>query len=230
MMMTNRRTFLGALLALLPAWMKPRKKALHGFDTLCGYPVSVMGTPKGRNWIHDFEPFTAIAEVVDITNHDSPCPQFLNRQITFGMDFFPDEQEHDMRFEALRHVFRDYDRVAIAGGPKTGKSTLAVVGEECRLRAGHSEGVIIHTDASMNMPWADQPFDVIKRCKAAGLRFIVEGVQVGRALRKGLEVDAVIWLSEPKTQRTKSQVSMAKGASTIFEGWAKAAEIPIFRE
>ncbi len=44
-------------------------------------------------------------------------------------------------------------------------------------------------------------------------------MQVARVLRKGLEPDAVVWLSTPYETLTEGQRRMLKGARTVFEEW-----------
>lgn len=103
-----------------------------------------------------------------------------------------------------------YPRVAIVGGPRTGKTTFA---RSVRDRP------VISTDDYMDLPWEDVPAKVIEAAAAAGASFVVEGVQAARALRKGLEVDAVIVLTQPKTELTPGQAAMGKGVMTVFNEW-----------
>lgn len=102
-----------------------------------------------------------------------------------------------------------YARIAIAGGPRTGKTTLA-------NRIDDRER--IHTDQFRELAWEDQPQAVLDRC-APFERFVVEGVQVARALRKGLAVDLVIWLRTALVETTPRQQGMAKGVRTVLDTW-----------
>lgn len=107
-------------------------------------------------------------------------------------------------------ILSTYPRIAIVGGPKTGKSTLS----------GMSDGrVVIHTDDFRDIPWADVPIAVNRAVMASGGRYIVEGVQVARALRKGLAPDAVVFLDVPMRDRTVGQDAMAKGVRTVMRDW-----------
>ncbi len=110
-------------------------------------------------------------------------------------------------------------RLAVAGGPRTGKTTLAA-----KLAARAQ----IHTDDLMALPWADVPPAVIAECDRHGA-LVVEGVQVARALRKGLQVDAVIWMGRPHVALSEGQERMAKGVQTVFQEWltANAGRIPV---
>ena len=126
--------------------------------------------------------------------------------------------------ESLKEWWRDllsrYPRVAIAGGPRTGKTTLSALGDG-RL--------VVHTDDWINRTeWEGVPTEVIKACGTGPV--IVEGVQVPRALRKGLSVDCVVWLERPRTLQTRKQLIMLAGIRTIFAEWASnnAGAVPVF--
>lgn len=129
------------------------------------------------------------------------------------------------RLERLRAALRDGDheaivqlagdRVAIAGGPRVGKSTLAD-----KLASGR---LVHRTDDLVHLGWSEASaaaanwFDILE-----GPR-IFEGVAIGRALRKwlaahpeGRPVDTVLWLQVPFEERTKGQETMAKGCSTVW--------------
>ena len=110
----------------------------------------------------------------------------------------------------MQVILAQHRRVAIVGGPHTGKSTFA---RSVRDRP------VIATDDYINLPWEDVPAKVIEAAGAAGPAFVVEGVQAARALRKGLEVDAVIVLTQPKTELTPGQAAMGKGVMTVFNEW-----------
>lgn len=103
-----------------------------------------------------------------------------------------------------------FRRIAICGGPRRGKSTLAA-------KLGRP---VVATDDLMGLPWTAIPAAVISR--ASMDRCVVEGVQVARALRRGLEVDAVVYLLTPKVQLSPGQLSMGKAIHTIFTQWELA--------
>lgn len=52
---------------------------------------------------------------------------------------------------------------------------------------------------------------------------MVEGAQVARALRRGLEVDAVLVLERPKRELTERQAAMGKGVGTVLAEWRQGA-------
>lgn len=102
-----------------------------------------------------------------------------------------------------------HKRIAIAGGPRTGKTTLAKLFDDREK---------LSTDDLMDLPWGDVPQEIIKKLEKSG-SFVVEGVQVPRALRKGLKVDCVVWLDQPKVAQTPKQASMSKAVKTVFDEW-----------
>ena len=123
----------------------------------------------------------------------------------------------DARERTLTQALEQHARIAVAGGPNTGKSTLVQVVTDRDL---------IHTDAWKGELWDLQPGLIIAAC-APLARFVVEGCQVPRALRKGLEVDCLIWLRNPVAERTDKQKAFGKGVTTVFESIAPKLTIPV---
>lgn len=122
--------------------------------------------------------------------------------------------------DRLTEILRTHKRVAIVGGPKTGKTTLS---------QGVTDRPVLHTDDNMAQPWEDQPHIIIAQADGKE-SFVVEGVQAGRALRKGLEVDAVVVLNQPKVTRTEGQERMAKGCDKILRDWeSQSPGVPVYR-
>jgi hypothetical protein len=124
----------------------------------------------------------------------------------------------DARARALEQALCDHARIAIAGGPETGKSTYV---------EGVTDREVIHADLWKGEPFEEQPNFIIAAC-APFDRFIVEGCQVPRALRKGLEVDCLIWLARPVAERTPKQVAFGKGVETVFESIREKLTVPVF--
>lgn len=121
-------------------------------------------------------------------------------------------------------VLKRYNRIAVVGGPRAGKTTLV------RAARSHSK---IHTDDYRTRSWAAVPHaliaDVLDLAEDTP-KFIVEGVQVARALRKGLEVDVVLVLNEPLTELTTAQEGMRKGVMTVLADWYKdRKDVPILQ-
>ena len=110
-------------------------------------------------------------------------------------------------------------RVAIAGGPCCGKSTLA---ERMRGRVDAPE--VQHTDDLVDvLQWSEASAEVATWFTADG-PFIVEGVAVSRALRKwlaanptGKPCDVLYHLTNPFLARTPGQKTMAKGEDTVWD-------------
>lgn len=115
-------------------------------------------------------------------------------------------------FESL---LDQYPRIGIAGAPRTGKTTLS--------QAAAQRRAVIGTDAYKEMPWEDIPHRMI--ADVDGLKtYVIEGVQVGRALRKGLPVDALVYLDQPMVDQNPGQVAMGKGILTVLRDWVAKSE------
>lgn len=102
-------------------------------------------------------------------------------------------------------------KIAIAGVPKAGKTTLA---EEIKFKK------TLRTDDLIEMGWSEAS---LKASKWFDLEeFVIEGVAVPRALRKWLErnegkpCDTLIWLDTEYVVLTPGQKTMAKGCITVF--------------
>lgn len=121
-----------------------------------------------------------------------------------------------VRFET---ILRRFHRVAIVGGPRVGKTTLAL-----KVR----DRPVIASDDIKHLEWSEQPARMI-HLVGARPSFVVEGVQVARALRRGLEVDAVVVLTVPRVKRRPGQKAMAKAVLTILHDWRTAhRRVPMY--
>lgn len=103
-------------------------------------------------------------------------------------------------------------RIAIAGGPRCGKTTLAASFGEAR----HTDDLIGSKDWSAASAEVATWFD-------ADDPWIIEGVAVPRALRKwliahpdGKPCDVVHWLITPHVPLTKGQLGMLRGCETVW--------------
>lgn len=122
----------------------------------------------------------------------------------------------------FRSALARYPRIAIAGGPRTGKSSLV---------SNVTDRFVLHTDDLIGEKWEDVP-GVVRLRLAGKPSFVVEGVQVPRALRRGLVVDAVVWMRSAKVALTSGQRVMAKAVGTVFEDWRaiNAGRVPVLME
>lgn len=122
-------------------------------------------------------------------------------------------------------------RIAITGGPRTGKTTLGDILRVEEMESGRRLAVPLrHTDDLIGkLEWSDASAEVARWMDAPG-PWIIEGVAVSRALRKWREahpgepppVDRVIYLSEPHVDTTPHQHAMAKGVRKVhdeIESW-----------
>jgi hypothetical protein len=132
-----------------------------------------------------------------------------------------DIEERKLAFAALLEA---HPRVAIGGGPKSGKTTFAAL---CHDRPTvHTDDYIQEskgTVAERAAAWkAAAELAVVECSKHAA--FLVEGVRVTRVLKLGVEVDVLVWLETPLMPLTKGQETMRKGCETKLE--ALMAEMP----
>lgn len=118
-------------------------------------------------------------------------------------------------------VLASHRRVAIVGGPSTGKTTLA---------ATVTDRPVFGTDDTMALPWSDVPGAVISKARELGDAWVIEGVQVARALRKGLVPDVVVVLDEAHGALTTGQAAMGKAVHTVLGEWsATNRTVPVVR-
>lgn len=111
----------------------------------------------------------------------------------------------------------DTQRVCIAGGPRTGKTTLARQQERIRNVPAR------HTDDTVPFGWSEASEAVSKWFDEPG-PWIIEGVAVPRALRKWLDAnpgderpcDEAIFLDEEFEVLTPGQATMTKGVKTVW--------------
>ena len=104
-------------------------------------------------------------------------------------------------------------KTAIAGAPRTGKTTLA----------NSMPGTCRHTDDVASMGWSLASLRVSHWFDNPSID-IIEGVAVPRALRKWLQRNptgrpcgVLIWLATPFVKLSAGQERMGKGCVTVFK-------------
>lgn len=122
------------------------------------------------------------------------------------------------------------ERVVIAGGPRTGKSTLAA--ELARPNTMHTDDLIDVYD------WSGVSAHVADEWMTQPGPWIIEGVAAIRALRKWMEsnpvgtpCDVLIWLTVPHETLSPGQDRMRKGCHTVYDkivGQLEARGVTIF--
>lgn len=125
-----------------------------------------------------------------------------------------------MNLEDYIELVECYKKVALTGPPKSGKTTLA---NQIKDRS------IIHADDYSHLTWQEQA--IAPLVKAATLdKFLIEGIQVPRALRKGLEIQIVICLGMSLEPLSLYQIGTAESIRTILTEWSRSPtgeDIPI---
>jgi len=106
-------------------------------------------------------------------------------------------------------------RLAIAGPPRSGKTTLAEGFDDV--------ATVYSTDSLIELGWHEASATAAEWFDVPG-SIIVEGMATPRALRKWLKanptgkpVDAVVWIRTPKVESTRGQIAMGKGARTVLD-------------
>lgn len=127
-------------------------------------------------------------------------------------------------------------RIAITGGPRTGKTTMAkrLVGDSsiadwgtpgaCFGGPTRAEQFVRHTDDLIHLGWSGASQAACGWFDEPG-PWIIEGVAVSRALRKWRDqhpgepppVDRVIYLAEPHETLVYGQRVMASGVRTVHD-------------
>lgn len=120
----------------------------------------------------------------------------------------------------FKDILKQYSRIAIVGGPKSGKTTLS--------RWAQHTHKIIHTDAYMNREWSAASAAVADDANRTQGKIVVEGVAVPRALRKGMCVDVVVLLEGSIVPLLDGQSRMAKSVETVLNEWRQAhPDVPV---
>ncbi|TXH11826.1 MAG: hypothetical protein E6R03_13975 [Hyphomicrobiaceae bacterium] len=107
-------------------------------------------------------------------------------------------------------------RILITGGPRTGKTVLAV---KLSIQSGLQ---VFHTDDLIDVGWSEASANAAEWMEQPG-PWVIEGVSIPRALRKwlaahpeGKPADKIIYLSVPRVELSSGQAAMAKGVATVW--------------
>jgi hypothetical protein len=115
------------------------------------------------------------------------------------------------RLAVMEGVVAIYERIAIVAPPKHGKTTLAKA-----LKERYESLNVIHCDEYISHSWTEQPLVIIEEV-AKHKEWLIEGVQVARAMRKGLRPDAVVVLEKQLQKHTPKQAQLARNVMSWME-------------
>lgn len=120
-------------------------------------------------------------------------------------------------------------RVAILGGPRTGKTTFATKlakkhGLLLHSTGKRSEDPLVHTDSFIKRGWDELPDHVIEQLQQQ-TDFVLEGCAAARVIRRWYKqdltaprLDRVYIITGAKVRRSAAQEAMARGIHTILTG------------
>lgn len=127
----------------------------------------------------------------------------------------------------FQDVLRKYKRIAIVGGPTRGKTTLSTLA--LGRKVIHADDFIEKDAPDPKEAWSRQSAR-LRDAMNAETDFVAEGVAVARALRKGADVDCVVYLVEPCEGATAKHEQGAKATRTIVAEWyATHKHIPVLQ-
>lgn len=129
--------------------------------------------------------------------------------------------QRPMTPKRFRELLDIYPRLALSGVVQSGKTLLTPVATDRR---------VVHTDdiREMGVRFIDVPAKAIEMLEGEE-KFLVAGVQVPRALRKGLKVDALVWLDQPLSALLPAQEAFGRGVRGIMHQWRnKNPRIPVY--
>jgi len=125
------------------------------------------------------------------------------------------------RDQLFRSLLRKHTRIAIAGVPRAGKTTLTTL---------VTDREVVHTDDYIrdergHDDWDGCPERCAKRCPTGAL--VIEGVRALAVMKLLKEpITCVVWLNEPHRKAPKytpKQHAAAEGRRTNFAKWLREA-------
>lgn len=107
-----------------------------------------------------------------------------------------------------------FERIIIAGGPRTGKSTFAKM-------IAATNGTVARCTDSLNVGYTES-YPIVSEWFNAPGPWVIEGVSVTGALRhfltynNGAPADKLFWSPTARVELNPKQIGMTKGIDTIW--------------
>lgn len=123
--------------------------------------------------------------------------------------------------EQLRRALTQHQRIAIAGVPRAGKTTLSTLVKD---------RPVLHTDDFIGDDWDNVPARVAGKVPLGAC--VIEGVRALAVAKLLGDVTCVIWLDQPheSVRYTPEQARAAKGRRTNFAKWlAENRDVEVVR-
>ena len=117
-------------------------------------------------------------------------------------------------------VLLRYRRIALAGGPRAGKTTL--------VRNRVLDRLVVSTDSYLDLSWDEVPQRIVSDLRGAGDWWLLEGVRAPWCLRLGLEVDAAVWVWGARCELTAAQQGLATASRNVWDEWLASSGVPVF--
>lgn len=119
------------------------------------------------------------------------------------------------RASALKATLEAHPRVCLIGPPASEPlATLEGIDLQHRL--------LLRASEHSAQEWSSVPDSIIRALERFDSFLLVGGVHAARALRKGLEVDAVVYLDNALGSRVPIQDGGAKQVNSIFAEWRRS--------
>jgi hypothetical protein len=210
---------------------KAASEAVEKFDKL-GFDIDVEELKQkfGLTWLgaRKAPPVVVQPKPIAPAPGTKPTDPALTARILAMAEETGDSDYRDITEDEFRAILKMFPRVAIAGGGRVGKSTMAALATDRPVLYAKP-----FEDMEPEVGWSGVSERMVEATKDLE-SFVIEGVRVAHALRKGMQVDAVVYLRRPKVAASElkpGHTTQAKGVQTVFDEWHPENDhVPVFDE